>query len=124
MEKEYILYALGVAQALIFAGCGFIVRGHIGFSVRLTKLETMWSMISKQAAEILHSPHFRESGFDSLLEKLVRTYEDRHYELTIEEWNELQGMSQEVKENMEEPKGTRLLAAMVYAQCCHKLMLK
>lgn len=122
MEKEYILWILGVAQALLFAGGGFVIAGHISFSVRLAKLETMWSMVSKQAAEILHSPHTPE--LDALLEKLVKTYENRHYELTLDEWEELQRLSQQIKEDELEPKGTRLLAAMVYAQCCHKLQLK
>jgi hypothetical protein len=118
MEKEYVLWLLIVAQAITFAGFGYVFT----LSNRLTRLETMWAMISKQAAEILHSPHFHESGFDELLEKLVKTYEDKHYELSLHEWEKLQDLAQQIKEDVNEPKGTRLLAAMVYAQCCHKLL--
>lgn len=81
----------------------------------------MWSMINKQAAEILHSPHFKESGFDELLEQFSKAYEEHDHQLSKDEWNQLMTMSQRVKEDVAEPKGTRFLAAIVYTQCCQQL---
>lgn len=128
MEKDVILWILGVAQVIVAAGVAWNWKSHNKHQenhteviVRLVKLEVLWSMMNKQAAEILHSPHTPE--LDLLLEKLVKTYNDRNYELTCKEWEQLQEMTQKLKEDENEPKGSRLLAAMVYAQCCHKLQL-
>lgn len=111
---------------------GFLITGNylvtaafIGAYIlaiqRVATLEARWEMVNKQAAEILHSPHTPE--LDILLEKLVRTYEDRHYELSTVEWSSLQSYCQGIKEDVTEPKGTRLLAGMIYSLCCHKLMV-
>lgn len=119
MEKEIFMWVLGGLQAILVAFCVFVLRSCFDNSRRLTIIETMLKLMNKQAAEILHSPHTPE--LDILLEKLVITYEDRHFELSVPEWEKMLTICQGIKEDLTEAKGTRLLAGMVYLQCVHKL---
>lgn len=70
MSDTILMWLLGALFALsvggICAGAGFV----LAFSVRFTRIETVISIISKKAAEILHSPtnHLK---LDEVLDKFM-----------------------------------------------------
>lgn len=105
----------GLAAAL-----GSAVATYVILVQRITRVETIISMWNTKFAEILHSPHTPE--LDALLEKLVKSYRDKHFDLTMAEWTELQKMTCELENDTTLAKGERMLAGMVNATCEHKLM--
>lgn len=111
-----LITALG-AGFLILLGKADNLRDALGkVDTRMTKLETIFSLMGDKAATILHSPH--TPALDRLLEK----YLDRNYELTPDEWKELVKICDEIEADTNKPKDQRALAAIVSAVCNHKLM--
>ena len=116
-----MLWIFGV----IISGLSMIIGAGVGWafttSNRITRVETLVSTFSRKAGEILHSPHTPE--LDALLEKYVKSYQDRHYELTYAEWEDLKRQCDALENDQTLAKGERLLAAMVSSVCEHKLLL-
>jgi|SRR5580704_7591348 hypothetical protein len=102
------------------ASIGSTVAAYVILVQRITRVETIISMWNTKSAEILHSPHTPE--LDALLEKFVKSYKEKHYDLTMEEWQGLQKMTCALENDQTLAKGERMLAAMVNATCEHKLM--
>jgi hypothetical protein len=121
MDKDVILWIFG----FILTGLGMCIGGMLAWafstSQRLTKVETIVSLLAQKAAEILHSPHTPE--LDAMLEKYLRTYTDRGYELTRDEWDKLREMCSLLEKDESLAKGERLLAGIINAVCTHKLKL-
>lgn len=121
MNQDVILWIFGILIAMM----GAVIVGFTGWafamSQRVTVLETTLKMLGKTAAEILHSPHTPE--LDAALEKYLHTYQDRHFELSREEWKDLQRRCQEIINDRELGKGERLLAGIVIEVTKHKLEL-
>lgn len=87
-------------------------------SERIIRLETMIELFGVNAAKILHRDD-DAYGVDGLLEKYI----DRHYELSMKEWNLLYEAMERVTKNEKIPKSERTLAAWLSAIAVHKMGL-
>lgn len=93
----------------------------------MTALETFIKIYIKGAAEVLHNDDTPE--LDALLEKLVKSYHDHEYDLTLKEWQDLERLSAQIKDDLSREPGKRLSATAVLALASlandlskHKLM--
>jgi hypothetical protein len=82
-----------------------------GLPERLTKLETVISMMGESAARALHSPHTPE--LDALLDKYI----DNNYELSPAEWGELRQLCVLIEDDKTLARQERMLAGTVKAMC-------
>lgn len=85
-------------------------------SERIVRMETVWDMFGEKAAKILHRDD-DAYGVDSLLNK----YLDKHYDLSMPEWNQLHEAMERVANNPDIPKSERTLAAFLSALAVHKM---
>lgn len=120
MDKDIVLWIFGImVTANSTAICAGVV-GYISIVQRLTKMETTLALMGFNAAKALHSPHTPE--LDSLLEKYMKDYEDKNYDLPYEDWVKLKKICDEILEDRELAAGYRAAAGIVQALCTHKLM--
>lgn len=106
------MWILGTGVTLLSVGVGAYIR----ISDRVTKLETILSLVGSKVAKILHSPD-DHLGMDALLDK----YLDRHYELSPSEWTKLTALCEGVVVDRNKPRDLRLLAALLSAISEHKI---
>lgn len=117
MDKDVLILFISGFGFCVVAG----VTGYVMLVQRLSIVETVLKMIGKNAAKALHSPHTPE--LDALLEKYLKTYTDRHYEMSRDEWKDLKDKCNIIIEDLTISKGERLLAGIIDALCSHKLEL-
>lgn len=105
----------------LFGGIGVCIVAGVAFAFgvtqRITRLETMFDMLGKRAAKILHSPD-DHLGIDALLDKYILG----HYDLPSEDWIVLKTSLAEIENDTSRSKDERLLCAFVSALADHKLM--
>lgn len=107
MSTEALLtWMLITAATLVASGVGAYLR----VSVRVTRIETVMIMFSKNAAKVLHSPD-DHLGLDELVEK----YLNNHYDLTNAEWKQLELRCEEIINDPMVDKSERLAAAQLHA---------
>lgn len=94
---------------------GGVITSAFSIFQRLTKMETTLDLIGMKAANVLHSPHTPE------LDRLLEKYVSREYELTLDEWKELNDRCEAIENDTSNPKDQRALAAIVSALCHHKM---
>ena len=121
MSEATAIWLIGGSYAFTMALAIGGIGAYILIVQRIKAVEVLISMLSVKAANILHSPHTPE--LDALLEKYYRTYNERHFELSHAEWKELLKLCQDIEDDSSEPKGTRLLAAIVGSVALHKLQM-
>lgn len=83
---------------------------------RIVRMEVVWDVFGEKAAKILHRDD-DAYGVDALLEK----YLDKHYDLSMSEWEELHDAMEKVANNNKIPKSERTLAAWLCALSIHKM---
>src|SRR5579863_711225 len=106
MNQEVLLWLLGILNGLFIPSGSALVWYCWTMNTRVTALEVFIKTFIKGAAEILHNDDTPE--LDKLLEKLRQSYHDNHYDLTIEEWRELERLSAMVRDDMTREPGKRL----------------
>ena len=107
----------------LFGGVGVCIIAGVtfafGVSQRITRLETMFDMLGKRAARILHSPD-DHLGIDALLDKYILG----HYDLPSGDWIILKSKLAQIENDPSRSKDERLLCAFVSAPADHKLMIR
>ena len=111
-----LMWVIGGLSGVFLLAIIAAIKSHSDLSTRVTKLEAVMALFGQKAAKILHSPH-DPYGIDYLLDK----YLDRHYELTIMEWEALWHQCELIEEDKSKPKDERTLAAWLSAVAQHKL---
>src|ERR1700743_2287617 len=114
MNETLQIWLFGAAFACIGVGAAFV----LSFSVRLTRIETMFDLLGKRAAKFLHSPD-DHLGIDRLLE----LYVDAHHELTKSQWQDLACAMNKITEDPKVSNNEKILAAFLAELCNHKLMI-
>lgn len=102
MNETLLIWLFGGAYAAI-AGLGVFA---LTISNRMTRMEAVMSLLVKNAARVLHSPHTPE--LDVFLEKL-----DSHQRLTQPEQKRLFEILHEIISDRNLTSGHRTLAAMI-----------
>jgi hypothetical protein len=127
MNQEAVLWIFGVLITALSLASGGIIGFILSISTRMTALETFIKIYIKGAAEVLHNDDTPE--LDILLEKLVKSYHDHNYDLTLDEWQSLEKLSAQIKDDLTREPGKRLSASAIVALAClandlskHKLM--
>lgn len=95
-----------------------IIKSHSKLSERIRVLEILFETFGRKAARAIHSPtdHY---GIDRLLDKYI----DRHYELSMEEWQELHDRVDIIVKDIKTPIELIFAAEMLLVVCMHKLLL-
>lgn len=126
MDLSVILF--GAGQGIAFLSAGVIAYFKLNNKVyenqtivlgRIIALETSFNLMGLSAAKLLHSPT-DHLNLDVLLDKYI----DRHYEMSFKEWDELRIRCEKTIDDESVSKDQRVLAAILAAICCHKLMLE
>lgn len=105
------MWIIGTGASVLGVGVG----AYIKVTERLTRMETMMSIISKKAASILISPHTPE------LDALLVEYVESHFDLPMAKWERMEHLVLEIENDKNRGKDERVLAAMVAALADHKL---
>jgi hypothetical protein len=115
--NDNILWIIGQGVVLSIGG----VAAYVALIQRVTRLETRWDNfvynLGEKSARGLHSPN-DHLGLDALLDK----YLSHHYELTREEWSELNARCEQIVDDLKASDKERSLAAILAAVCQHKLV--
>lgn len=117
MNESLFAAVIGSVLLIVSGAMGFILTKVFAMDGRMIRLETTFELWGHKAAGVLHSPH--TPVLDALLEKYV----SRTYELSNDEWRELNRMCEQIEKDISAPKEERALAAIVSATCHHKLLL-
>lgn len=114
MNETLQIWLYGALFACVGVGAFFVLQ----FSIRLTRIETMFDLLGKRAAKFLHSPD-NHLGVDKLLE----LYVDHQHELTMQQWEDLMFAMEVIVKNSSANANEKLLAAFLSELCRHKLMM-
>lgn len=114
MNETLQMWLFGALFVCVGGGAFFVLQ----FSIRLTRMETMFDLLGKRAAKFLHSPD-NHLGVDKLLE----LYMDHQHELTMNQWGELQYNMELIVKNATATANEKILAAFLSELCNHKLMV-
>ena len=125
ISDETIRWLIGGGVASFGTMGSALIGTYVAISTRVTRVETRLEdfimLMGSKVAKAMHSPD-NHHGMDEVLEKLEKSYVQRNYELTRDEWEFLKAKCEAI---MAEP-GTNnesALAAMLAAICDHKLTL-
>lgn len=114
MNETLQIWLYGALFACVGVGAFFVLQ----FSIRLTRIETMFDLLGKRAAKLLHSPD-NHLGVDRLLE----LYVDHQHELTMQQWEDLKFAMEALITSNKSSANEKVLAAFLSELCTHKLML-
>lgn len=114
MNETLQMWLFGALFACAGVGAFFVLQ----FSIRLTRIETMFDLLGKRAAKFLHSPT-NHLGVDRLLE----LYMDHHHDLSMQQWEDLHFAMEVVVKNANASANEKLLAVFLAELCNHKLMM-
>lgn len=118
---EIILFMLGGVGLCIAAGTGAVMMllGKISdIRERVIALEIRFELSDRGMARVAHSPH-NPYGWDEKIDK----YLNRHYEMTMAEWQEWFNRCEVVINDESKPMEDRILAVQLAQICRHKMML-
>lgn len=118
MDNATILWIFGIVQAILALAIPAGIAFAMSISNRVSRIETVISMLGESAARALHSPddHLR---IDTLLDK----YLDRNYELSLQEWQELLHMMERIEADETKNPLERAMAGQLKAIASHKAFL-
>lgn len=111
MGETAILWLFGIVISVLTMGGGGMLKFCFSINTRMTAMETYIKSSIKGAAEVLHNDD--TPRLDALLEKLVESYHDHHYDLSDQEWKDLETLSRQLKEDVTREPGKRLSANIV-----------
>lgn len=106
-----ILWIIG--QGILLAGGG--VTAYVLLVQRVTRLETLFEIFGRKAAQILHSPHTPE--LDHYLEKYLNN------NMSEEDWKKLLVLVELLENDVNKPREERGLAAIISVHCRKRLRL-
>ena len=107
------IIALVTAVIFFITLAGGIIGVYVSLAQRLTRVETLFELLGKQAANILHSPHTPE--LDETLEKYINDA------LTEEDFKKLLILMDSLENDASKPKEERVLAAIIGVDCRKRL---
>lgn len=120
MDKEVVLWIFGIVITMNSAIHAWTITTIISMIRGQAMMEATLSFMGYNAAKAAHSPH--NPALDILLEKYYRVYEEKHYDMSDSEWEELKNACQEIVGDLSLPNGYRAAVGIVLALCKHKQM--
>lgn len=111
MDKDVLLWLIGIICSILIVAIGWLAKFCFTINTRVTAMETYMKVVLKGASEVLHNDDTPK--LDALLEKLVRAYDDKDCRLSLTEWQELQRLTRQLKNDLNRDPGKRLAANLV-----------